>query len=676
MLAAVASGAAPSHGVETKIWRLESSADLSEGSGEGVAVAGEGGLLLSPSSQMLLEVPEAAVSAVAVGGDGTIWVGTANEGALWSLRRGGEGERALKDLGLQVSAIAVGPEGRLYVAWNPYGKVLRIETAGGELDVTELLEMEETYLWDLAFSSDGRLLAVTGDPARLLEIDPDSGKSHEIFTLPETNFTCLRVEADGRVVLGTDGQGLVMEAPAGSGGKPRVLWDSDLRQISALARDSEGVLWAAAVAEPLSPGDEDESSDEPEEIPFAVARIIAGQPAEIVWKGSKDPVFSLAPRAEGGVLAGTGGEGRLWALDGTAEPTLLIDTPQEQITALVGSPGGMLVATANLGRLLRLGTARGREGAWRSPVLDARSLSRWGRLRYEATAPAGARVRFETRSGATERPDATWSPWQKLRDGAVTSPPARRLQWRARLEASGAGTGPEVRWVEVAWQQVNLAPRITELTVHEPGLVYDKKLATASLEGEGPARFSTKVDPDENRKPFHIPGWRTISWDASDPNEDRLSYRLEISPADSDESWLILAESQEEEAWSWDARNLPDGWWHVRVTASDAPSNPLDDRRETSRVSDPFLIDTTGPVIDRVRLRDRRLEFRARDAADAVAAASISTAGGPWMPLLPVDGIADEAEERYEAALPGIEPGDLIVIRAEDRTGNLTTATP
>src|SRR5205807_5493097 len=68
-------------------------------------------------------------------------------------------------------------------------------------------------------------------------------------------------------------------------------------------------------------------------------------------------------------------------------------------------------------------------------------------------------------------------------------------------------------------------------------------------------------------------GFLGARWMASDPNGDSLVYRIEIRGANEKE-WKLLKDKVPEKYYSWDSTAFPDGEYRIRVTASDAPSNP------------------------------------------------------------------------------------------------------
>ena len=74
-------------------------------------------------------------------------------------------------------------------------------------------------------------------------------------------------------------------------------------------------------------------------------------------------------------------------------------------------------------------------GTMTSRVLDSGpGANQWQTLTSQRTLPTGSGIAFETRSGGTSKPDASWSAWQPVgAGGAIASPAARFIQYRANL---------------------------------------------------------------------------------------------------------------------------------------------------------------------------------------------------------------------------------------------------
>ncbi|MDA0180308.1 DUF4082 domain-containing protein [Solirubrobacter phytolaccae] len=117
---------------------------------------------------------------------------------------------------------------------------------------------------------------------------------------------------------------------------------------------------------------------------------------------------------------------------------------------------------------LRMGTYS-TTGTFTSRVMDSGpGASNWQALTSTATVPAGTTLSFQTRSGATPTPDASWSAWANLgAANAVQSPAARYIQYQARLTRT-TGDTPTLQRVQIGFASgtdraptlgtVNLAP--------------------------------------------------------------------------------------------------------------------------------------------------------------------------------------------------------------------------
>lgn len=81
----------------------------------------------------------------------------------------------------------------------------------------------------------------------------------------------------------------------------------------------------------------------------------------------------------------------------------------------------------------------------------------------------------------------------------------------------------------------------------------------------------------------------TIRIDASDKNNDTLSFSYEIKPTNSD-NWILIASSTPNKRYVWDTRNFSDGEYVLKVTANDGFA-------DTQAVSPPFAIKNFLPVI-------------------------------------------------------------------------------
>ena len=259
--------------------------------------------------------------------------------------------------------------------------------------------------------------------------------------------------------------------------------------------------------------------------------------------------------------------------------------------------------TANPGKLFAcLRSARAR--TCKSKRADARHL---GLDSVARQIPKDSKIELSTRSGNTETPDETWSAWSSPyttpEGSAITSPKARYIQWRAVL--TGKGDGPVLTSINAAYLQRNLRPVVRSITVHPPGIVFQKPFTTGEPELAG---FGDQTTPDRKltnaaqtpqgqssglgRRTFQK-NLQTFVWRADDENDDDLVYdvlyRREARPSG----------RRPPERRRVDLRvGYDDGAKRhafLRVVASDSPSNPAGTALAGERDSGAFQIDHTPP---------------------------------------------------------------------------------
>jgi hypothetical protein len=265
------------------------------------------------------------------------------------------------------------------------------------------------------------------------------------------------------------------------------------------------------------------------------------------------------------------------------------------------------------------------------------------------------------RSGNVQDPEqGPWSSWSDAaafnhdakrnglqpRSTAITSPPARFLQYRLTLVGDGKGT-PAVDQVELTYVLPNLPPQITGI-----------KAAYAPAQR---GQQTTKVN---------------IEWQAADANNDTIVYTLEYQPAGTSK-WLPLAKDVTQNRHEWETATVPDGWYAVHVVASDAQDNTPDMAKTTTRKSDPLLIDNTPPAIEATLPRPERqgeiaLELAVADKFSDIAEVHYSIDGDDdWKAVLPGDLIFDSTSENLSTTIRSLSSGPhVLTVRAKDARGN------
>jgi hypothetical protein len=419
--------------------------------------------------------------------------------------------------------------------------------------------------------------------------------------------------------------------------------------------------------------------------------VSAGGDAEAVFSSPDDTPYALAASPEG-VVVGTGRRGQVYRVRPDRTWSVLAVLPAQQVTALLPDGDRFLAGTANPGRVHEVEGLSAATGTYISRVLDADTVAQWGEVRWEASVPPGSSLEVQTRSGHTSSPDATWSGWsaalRRSQGEPVPSPTGRFIQFKAALRGQGGST-PRLESVSLAYLPRNTRPQIASLTVHAPGEAFQKPMAAADNEILGldlpPA--SRSAGSGEGTRPGSLPpaalarkltqrGIRTFTWRAEDGNGDDLVYDLHYRLL-ADAEFRPLRASLAEPVFAWDTTTVPDGRYVLRVTVSDAPSNPGGPALTAEEVSTPFDVDNTPPslTLSVEAGPPLRVAVAAREAGSLIRRAEWSVDGAPWREAIARDGLSDSSEESYEV-LPGpLAPGPhLVAVRVTDALGNTGTA--
>jgi len=663
---------------ESQRWIVDTSKDFLEGRGDGVAVTVDGRLKAVAGWGLGTAFEEPYVVAGGRLKDGSLIIGTGHPARLY--RIDGDTKKLLTEVpGEQVSSILVTPDDDVYVASVPPGTLHRWR--GGRLE--EVARLGEGGIWDMALV-DSRVVVATGTPATLYRLGPQG--LERWLELPDAHARCLAV-SEGVVLVGTSGKGLIFGVRPP--GQISLLADSPFTEISDLVPTPDGSVWATAlVGEPeqekAKAGAKDATAkastgtielDLPKvngtTATSELLRLTPDGALLSVHRFTKQIASAIAWDGEG-VLVGTGYEGEVWRfIDGGGARLTTVDAVQ--VVGLLD--GGDVLVTQAPGQVLRRLEAGERPARFR---IQAKRLDRPVRFGEYRLSPAGGSVKIRFRSGASEKPDDSWLPWTEWLSpptGSIPMPPGRSLQWELELDDDAV-----VERVEAAYREINLAPKIESVAVEDPGEIY---LSGPPPSGPVIERAHPDVSGvfsviDENGgkqqakntkgKKYWRVGFRTVSWEASDPNDEPLRFDLVMERRDGFR--LPVRERIDGTQLALDTTAVPDGDYRFELVATDEIGNP-GDPLEARSYSRWFVVDNTPPVVNLER-RGGKWLVTVRDQLSPVAQVEWSRDGDRWRSLAPIDGVLDGTTETFE--FDAGEGHHLVVVRAIDHQHNRATA--
>ncbi|MDE3104406.1 MAG: hypothetical protein KGK08_04445 [Acidobacteriota bacterium] len=719
---------------ETKLWTVDRYDDLERGTLQNVAISSDGQLLAGPRTDLLYLSGGSYVWSVASDGKGAAYVGlggtAAGSAAVVRVHTAGDTRdddpiKLWTGPEFAVQALRVTADGSLLAATSPDGRVYRFAPGARPGEAPRVLwdaastQEKPKYVWDIAEAQDGSIYIATGAPAVVYRVPPDGGKPEVLFQTSDQHIRCLLVAPDGTLWAGTEGAGVLYRVAATgghvvAGAQPFAVYAAPRKEITALARDADGSIYAAGV------GTRGSTTLPPLPVTGALGVTVtisqagsSGTPGAnaLLPEGSElyriapdgtpsrlatlkdDVVYSLAVH-QGKLLAATGNRGRICtiATDGSGRFTDLARLDAAEAMAFAPDPTGLLVSTSNSGKLFHLGDTTAVDASYTSEILDAQQFARWGRMEVRP-APADS-VDLYTRTGNVPSASTGWSAWSRVQpDGATTVPPARFAQWKVVLRTGGTVD-------RVAWNYLpkNTAPVVDAIVVQPGARVTPTATATTpptvqivfpgSQSGTATATDATATAPLAAQRDRTA---TTVRWQAHDDSGDALQFSVWYRGT-GETNWRLLKDKISDRFYSFDSTTLPDGEYTLRVMATDAPAHPAGAALTGVRVSDPFVVDTTPPVpgtleallqagatSGTVQIRAR---FQARDALSPISHAEYSLDGEPWQVVEPVGGLSDSLAESYDfIAVPAAGDGNapragehVLAIRVYDRFENAVTA--
>jgi len=637
-------------GVKVQKVMIENFQDLKDGVFQNLVIEGEGRLKIGPRTDVLKSPEEEYYLSLASDQNGNLYVGTGHEASVYRIDGEDSVQRIFTADHLDIYALQILGDGTLLAAASPSGKIYQLKDNKRSV----FFDPKDRMIWDLAEDKKGTIYAAVGAGGGVYALK-GSGTGRPIPGIGDYHILSLLVTADNRLLAGSGENGILFEY---QDGRIRVLFDSPYREIKGIAEDSAGnIYFSATMGGYPVPQLKIQENDDKEKSPVVQEKNQKPPPpvyykstlykmdrmgvVEELWKLKDEYIYDIMYDSHfSGILVATGNWGRTYLVREDGSFALLHKGDFSQAYQFGPGKDGVYLITNNSPSLIKVSYQDAQKGEYVSPVFDMKVKSRIGKLYWNSGYEAVKGLSLMLRAGNTSNPDSSWMDWSgpyfDPQGAAVNIEGYRYFQIQVLLNDLNVSYPVFLKDISLYYLQANIQPRIK----------------------------SVKVAPgSQSKKSSHQ---LKVSWEAVDRNDDQLQYSLYIKPV-AESRWILLKKDMKKNTYEIDRRLFQDGLYHLRIRADDSPDNPGGSTKSVFRVTDPFILDSTAPVLVNFSRSREVVTFQVRDTASVIKYVVYSHDGETWKVIFPDDGICDSPEESF--TLNVVQSGYLF-IKVSDEAGN------
>jgi len=629
--------------------------DFQKGSFSNVSIDNTGRLFLGPKLKVVPGPAEEFYLSAAAAKNGDLYLGTGHNASVYRISPNGKTDMIFKGEQLDVYALLVAGNGDVIVATSPNGRVYRISK---ENKVSELFNPDEKFIWDLAEDKEGNIICALGNTGAVASISK-AGTVENLFMAEDSHIISLHVTQDNAILAGSGDRGILYEI---KNRKVKVLFDSPLDEIKGITSDEEGNVYFAAVKSVPVPQTTKEveigtvfpKSEKPEKEPIKEKSILyclqADGTVETIWSSQDEFIYCLYfdPTVKAAII-GTGNSGRVYRVDKHGDFSQVCESNSAQIFKITANGQGYFLIADNTAGIIQVENSLNASGTYFSEIFDARIPSRFGRLTWDADPGRQASVSFAVRMGNSDNPDKSWTSWSAPfndpENSNINAGGYRFLQVKIVLNSANPSETPYLHGYRIHYLTDNLKPEIGQIMVQKPS-------------EKNPVANTTPP-----KKYLHL------SWEATDPNQDRLNFNLFLQKLPGSD-WVLLRGNIQEKWLYLDSELFADGKYLLKVQADDSLDNTPAWIKSASKISSPFVIDSTAPLLSEFSFAGGTVSFTANDESSALQQVSYSLDGKDWYPVFPEDMVTDSKVEKFKFVLSNPKNSRVLFIKIVDEFDN------
>lgn len=660
-------------------------------------------------AELWADLEEVEAISIAVDPTGGVLVGASPGGSIYRIVEAGKPKVFFETKEQYVWDMIFDRNGVLYAATGTNGKIFRIR---GQNNGEVFYDSDATNIMALNFDGAGNLLAATQGKGMVLRV-AGPGSAYVLHASTEDECRALTVDKNGNIYAAVNSVRTSSlfdrisekdEKPA-SGSASGTPAPTPRAGLSAGGREAVAMLASSGMGTLSGQG--------------SIVQIQPSGFVSVFWNSPEAPIHAIMADPDGeGILVAAGKKGKIYRLFGDSNYSVVSDVEEQAVLSFAAHKGKTYFTTANKAAIYSLLSSPAPESSFASRTLNAGSTVAWGNIYYDAEEPSGSTIVVETRTGNTADPfDRNWGQWAEAKRLAPRilkpdNPVAQYLQYRIALRAGADGKSAVLDGIQFFYVQQNAAPVIKEVRLEKVGgeatpasPAAGARLALPSprpAEGSGSGKDdsadaarkaiqaiagaaaaaradepastpapSSSLGAEQNSAKFNV------SWDATDPNGDKLVYRL-LYKAEDESEWKVLEKEFSATKFALGTDNLPDGRYRLKVEATDRSQNADDRASSAVLVSRVFIVDNNPPAVlslkaQKVAPNEWEITAEAEDALSIIASAAHNLDGAKeWRMVGPEDGIFDFGKEsfRFRITPEKESPEHTLRLRVVDREGN------
>lgn len=445
-----------------QIWRQDSDEEFRAGKLDDSTVDSWG--RISPGFQSLANKQVSSEDQIwsGVHANGHFYYGSGSEVWRW---QGGSSkpEKVAKLEGLFIPAMATDSKGIVYAAAVPSGHVWAIDTKTPAAKAQIVFKTTEPIIASLAVDDKDNLYAGTASTGKVYKIDA-TRKSSVIFDSGQAHILSMFYhKPESTLYIGTGEKGSVYSID--QSGKAKAVYQSPDHFVTGVVKDAKGDLYVSSAGS---------------------GHLVRVTPnGESTTLATSEAFYTLHYDAEtDSVISGDAeGDVTMAIIDPMTKQSYFMPvshTEQEAVLALASNGKNLYVGSSNLAVLREFQMQLSDKPLYISAVKDSGRPARWSRIHTygpfnERNQDLASKLRIETRTGETAKPDETWAPWQSATlssdSFAVASPVGRYFQYRLSWDTSKDKLGSEkidkltLGRIDTTFLPTNTLPQISNISV-------------------------------------------------------------------------------------------------------------------------------------------------------------------------------------------------------------------